>query len=157
MMEITLRKAQLTDVEAIRQLFFETITEVNSRDYSPDQISIWSASAGHSLKWMERVIKHYFIVAVAQKKIVGFAALTGSGDFDCLYVHKDFQRNGVGQLLLNHIEQEATKRALSLITSDVSITAKPFFQRNGYEQVKINRKKRNGMVFITYAMEKKNG
>ncbi len=156
-MDITLRKAQLTDVEDIRQLFFDTITEVNSKDYSADQISIWSASAGNSLGWMQRIIKFHFVVALAEKKMVGFAALTPEGEFDCLYVHKDFQRSGVGQLLLDHIEAEAMKRQLPLITSDVSITAKPFFERNGYEQVKINRKKRNGMVFITYAMEKKNG
>jgi len=157
MMNLTLRKAQLTDVDAIRQLFFETITGINSKDYSPDQISIWSASAGNSIRWMQRITQYHFIVATHERNIVGFAALTPEGEFDCLYVHKNFQRSGIGQQLLEAIQQEADKRGLPLITSDVSITAKPFFERNGFQQVKVNRKKRNGMVFITYAMEKMNG
>ncbi|MEO0041404.1 MAG: hypothetical protein RL329_852, partial [Bacteroidota bacterium] len=38
-----IRIAQLSDVDAIRQLFQETIESVNRNDYNPDQIKIWSA------------------------------------------------------------------------------------------------------------------
>lgn len=44
-----------------------------------------------------------------------------------MFIHKDFQGKGVATLLLNEIERYAVAAGITRITSEVSITARPFF------------------------------
>lgn len=49
-----------------------------------------------------------------------------------MFIHKDFQGKGVATLLLNEIERYAVAAGITRITSEVSITARPFFEKRGY-------------------------
>ena len=64
------------------------------------------------------------------------------------------QRKGVGARLFNEIEARALELGLTNITTDASITARPFFERRGFQLVKENGIERDGVELINYAMEK---
>ena len=49
-----------------------------------------------------------------------------------MFVHKDFQGKGIATILLNEIERYATATGIIRITSEVSLTARPFFEQRGY-------------------------
>lgn len=71
---------------------------------------------------------HYFVVAVNQKsQIVGFSSITPQGYLHNMFVHKDFQDKGVATVLLNEIERYAAVMGIKRITSEVSLTARPFY------------------------------
>ena len=53
------------------------------------------------------------------------------GYFDSLYVHKDFQRNGIALALINIIEEQAKLPGIHDIHTEVSITAKPLMEACG--------------------------
>jgi len=46
---IKIRKVQLPDLSQIRQLFFDTITNV--ADYTPKQIKVWSLGVDNIERW----------------------------------------------------------------------------------------------------------
>lgn len=78
-----------------------------------------------------------------------------NGDYlDFMYVHKDFQRQGIAEILLNALEAEAKRRDTKIITSDISKTARPFFEKKGYVVVNEQENLRAGVVLINYKMKK---
>ena len=64
--DFTIRIAQPADVLELKDLFQDTVLNINRRDYSQDEVEDW-ASCGDDLSNIEEMIKtHYFIVAVNQ-------------------------------------------------------------------------------------------
>lgn len=72
-----------------------------------------------------------------------------------MFVHKDFQGKGIATILLNEIERYATTRGIMRITSEVSLTARPFFEKRGYI-VEVEQKRKANQLYLTnFWMEKK--
>ncbi|ABR42036.1 putative acetyltransferase [Parabacteroides distasonis ATCC 8503] len=46
-----------------------------------------------------------------------------------MFVHKDFQSKGIVTILLNDIERYAITAGITRVTSEVSLTARPFFEK----------------------------
>ena len=46
-----------------------------------------------------------------------------------MFVHKDFQGKGIATMLLEEIERYAITAGIMRITSEVSLTARPFFEK----------------------------
>ena len=139
-MKFLIRTAAPADLEAILMLFTQTIENSCSKDYTPDQIKVWTDSQYNRTSWAEKIRNQYFIVAEANQRIIGFASL--EHDYlDFMYVHHEFMKKGIASQLLKTLENEAQKNKVLLIKSDVSITAKPFFDgRPGgiYKSVKLS-------------------
>lgn len=150
-----IRKAGEKDIPAITQLFKETIEAVNSKDYNGEQIKVWSAGHIYTDRWINRLTSQYFIVAVIDEVIVGFGSITPEGYLDMMYVHKNYQGIGIAYALVDELLANASKNNLSIVTSDVSITAKPFFEKKGFTVVTPQRKMMGGVEFLNYKMEKK--
>ncbi|MER0440092.1 GNAT family N-acetyltransferase [Emticicia sp. W12TSBA100-4] len=137
---MTIRKATVADNQAITQLFYETITSVNVRDYDAQQIVTWASSAENKGFWQEQIEKQYFIIAENDEYLLGFASLTVDGYLDFMYVHKNHQKQGIASALLGNILTEANRLNLTKIWTDASITARPFFLNKGFIIEKIYTK-----------------
>lgn len=120
------------DVGAITHLFYETIQKVNTKDYPNDEIEDWSSWWVDHDKWEDKIEKQYFLKAQIDDKIVGFSSLATDGYLDFMFTHKDFQRQGIAASLIRKIERKAREQGNELIYSDVSITARSFFEANGF-------------------------
>lgn len=153
-MDIEIRQATIEDVPEITTLFRDTVREVNSKDYSDKQIQTWSAGANDTEKWEERVNRFYFLIAETNDTIVGFAYLKNGNYFDGLFVHKDYQRQGIASKLLRIIESKVMMDGFDEIKSDVSITALPFFEDHYYDVIKKQKKVLKGMTFENYIISK---
>jgi len=153
-MNFVVRIGAPADLEAILMLFTQTIENSCSNDYTPDQIKVWTDSKFDRIKWLKKIQNQYFIVAEANQRIIGFASL--EHDYlDFMYVHHEFMRKGIASQLLKALENEAQKNKVLLIKSDVSITAKSFFERNGFVEIKKNTLIRKGVEIVNFAMQKK--
>lgn len=146
---------QLEDLMQVRELFRHTIQKINSKDYNPQQIQVWSAAADEIMKWEDRLATQYFLVAKLENQVVGFGAMTSTGYLDTMYVHHHFQRRGIAQALLNDLLQYARNQNIGTIWSDVSITARPFFDQNGFSVEREQRKMYKETEFINYIVYKK--
>ena len=86
--------------------------------------------------------------------VVGFAYLKDGNYFDGLFVHKDYQRQGIASKLLRIIESKAMMNGFEDIKSDISITALPFFEDHYYNVIKKQKKVFKGMTFENYIVSK---
>ncbi len=151
--EIKIRRAGLDRVKEVTELFTSTIRSINSKDYGPVQIEVWSTVTDMS-GWRKRLSEQYFITADENGVIVGFASLTIEGLVDLFFVHKDHQRKKIGTLLMNEIERYARILNINKLFAEVSITALPFFEAKGFKLVKVFVKVHKETEFIDNLMEK---
>lgn len=128
-----IRRAEPEDTDQIRKLFFDTVTNINCKDYDDEQISVWASAFNDIKKWSSKIQEQYFLVAEDENKITGFGSITSDGYLDYMYVHKDHQGQGIATGLLNNLEQNAFEHDVKEIRAEVSITARPFFRSRGFE------------------------
>lgn len=148
------RKATISDLAEMQELFVQTIRSVCKNDYNPAQIEAWTSGAKITQRWIDVVEKQFVLLAIIQDKISGFGTLKDNNYIDFFFIHKDFQRQGIANKIFTELELEAKKHHSKIITSDVSITAKPFFEKKGFV-VKIEQKNMvKGVEIINYKMEK---
>ena len=150
-----IRAALQSDAVELKNLFQNTVLAINRRDYPQAEVEDW-ASCGDDLSNIENMIKtHYFIVAVNQQsEIVGFSSITSQGYLHSMFVHKDFQGEGIATMLLNEIEQYAITNGIMRITSEVSLTARPFFEKKGYIVEEEQKRKANQLSLTNFWMAK---
>ena len=151
--DFTIRVAQQSDIVELKDLYKNTVLVINRHDYSQEEVEDW-ASCGDDLSNIEDMIKtHYFIVAVNQQsQIVGFSSITSQGYLHSMFVHKDFQGKGIATMLLEEIERYAITAGIMRITSEVSLTARPFFEKKGYVVEKEQKRKANQLSLTNFRM-----
>lgn len=154
--DFAIRVAQQSDVIELRDLYKNTVLEINRRDYSQEEVEDW-ASCGDDLAKIKGMIEtHYFIVVVDQQsQVVGFSSITPQGYLHSMFIHKDFQGKGIATILLNEIERYATATGLIRVTSEVSLTARPFFEKRGYIVEEEQKRKANMLSLTNFWMAKK--
>ncbi|UOQ87173.1 GNAT family N-acetyltransferase [Gracilibacillus salinarum] len=152
-----IEKFNVSDIEEVVSLFYDTVHHVNRKDYSTTALHAWAPADEQAEKlatWCESLRANIAYVAKSQGRIVGFADLSFLGHIDRLYVHKDFQRKGIATALVDALESEAKKWNLLTVDTDASITAKPFFIKRGYRVVRPQIVKRRGVELRNYKMIK---
>ena len=152
--QYTLRKGEIEDLSALKALFAATVESFCSADYSPIQIEVWASGIEKNDRWIDMITNQLVIVAHNRNEIVGFATLVDFQYIDFFYVHKDHQRKGIADKLYAAIEKEAIKNQQIELKADVSITAKGFFEKSGFEVLAEQRVFRKGIELMNYKMKK---
>lgn len=161
-LSVVLRSYRPSDCSGVLQLFYDTVHTVNAKDYTEEQLNAWADGKPDADKWNESLAAHFSLVAEADGVLAGFGDMDETGYLDRLYVHRDFQRMGVGTALCQALEQEAdrimgqtqTPRPFC-ITTHASITARPFFEARGYQVQRKQQVERKGVLLTNYVMEKR--
>ena len=145
-----IREYRQSDCGEMAKLFYNTVHRVNSKDYTKEQIDVWATGNIDLEKWDVSFREHYTLVAVEDSIIVGFGDITADGYLDRLYVHADYQGQGVATAICDKLEEYISGD----ITTHASITAKPFFEGRGYVTVKKQEVVRSGVVLENFVMKK---
>ncbi len=153
---IILREYHSEDCTEIMQLFYDTIHSVNAADYNENQLNAWAPKLKDNdiAYWDSRFLQDHAVVAEKDGIIVGIGTSKSAGYFDMLYVHKDYQRIGVATLIADRIEKYFRSNGVMTLTTDASITAKPFFENRGYVVIKEQTVETRGQLFTNYKMQK---
>jgi len=152
---LELRAWQPADSAQICELFHAAINRIACEHYSAEQRAQWAHPSLDELFWHQRLSETQPTVAIAGPRIAGFVELIRDEAYiDCLYVHPDFARQGVGGLLLQHVLNQALLARLPALQVDVSLTARPLFEKAGFRLLHENRHVRNGVELINLRMEK---
>ena len=145
---------QSEDCKEIIELFYNTVRFVNAKDYNKAQLDVWAPKEIDISAWDKSLSEHYSVVIEKNGAIVGFGDLDATGYFDRLYVHKDYQRIGIAAAIANELEKYAQQNNIRTVITDASITAKPFFEKRGYQVVKKQTVERQGQCLTNFKMEK---
>ena len=145
-----LRKYQSSDCKEIAELFYHTVHTVNAKDYTQEQLDVWATGQVDLNQWDQSFQSHYTMVAVENGILVGFGDIDSTGYLDRLYVHADYQGRGIATALCDRLEQMVSGR----ITTHASLTAKPFFEKRGYQVIREQQVERQGVTLKNFVMEK---
>lgn len=149
-----LRRYRKEDLEEVVQLFYETIRTVNRKDYSEEQVEVWSNRCEYLRMNGAFFEKLYTIVAVEGKQIIGYGNIDETGYLDHLYVHKDFQSQGVATAICDELERHAKEMQAAKIRVYASVTAKSFFEKRGYTVEQEQQVELDGVKLTNYKMGK---
>lgn len=147
MNNIQIRDYQSGDFQQLCAIFIRAVTMTASQHYSPQQIAAW-AQIDES-RWKEKLVQSQGRVAVINAQLVGFITCI-EHYIDMLFVDPEYTRCGVASALLKPFIKSESE-----LTVDASITAKPFFERYGFQVVKQQRVECRGAWFTNFYMRYK--
>jgi putative acetyltransferase len=132
MSAVVLRPFLPADAKLCLAIFRASIDATASEDYDEDQIEAWKSRADDVPAFAGRLVEALTLLASRDGTVAGFASLKGAASIDMLYVDPAFSRGGVGAALIDALLRLAEARGVDRVTSDVSDTAKPLFERRGF-------------------------
>ena len=145
------REYRSSDCPQMARLFYDTVHNVNAKDYSRIQLDAWADGNVCLEEWDYSFSRHLTLVAVDGDEIVGFGDMDEGGYLDRLYVGFRRQGEGIGTAICDLLESRVR---VQKYTVHASLTAKSFFERRGYVSVKKQRVYRRGVELTNFVMEK---
>jgi N-acetylglutamate synthase-like GNAT family acetyltransferase len=129
----TIRKAQQEDKESIWRVHLKAIKETCISHYSREVIRLW-AERLQPAKYEDAIDHNEFLVAEENEAVIGFGELNqADGEIAGLYVSPDVGRRGVGQRLLDALEERASAFGLDCLYLTSSLNAVSFYERAGFK------------------------
>lgn len=151
---LQLRPFRPEDAETCLALFKDCVHRVNSRDYTVDQIEAWASPTIDLETWRARFDDRFAYVATEDGYIVGFTDMTREGHLNRVFVSADHQGRGIAGGLVRRLLKDAIDHSIEEITTDASITAKPFFERMGFSVVREQSVECRGVWMTNYRMQR---
>lgn len=148
-----IRRYQNGDEIRIGAIFHEAIHELARADYTPEQLDAWGSRHTDADYWRKRCERKRPFVKVQDGNVVGFIELDPDGHIGCTYVDPAYAGKGVMTEIMGSVKAEAIKLGLTKLFAEVSKTARPFFQRNGFVWVRNNRVDIRGVSLDNFVME----
>jgi len=144
-----IRQARKTDIPALLHVFKVSTESLASKDYSAEQIKVWVEGASAE-RFDEAIRNQYFLVAESQQQVIGFASLQDNNYIDFVFVHPEAAGKGLAQELIASL----LKTANFPVSVDASETAKPLFEKLGFELIQKNQLEIDGTSIHNYHMLK---
>ena len=153
--KIIVRKYKPEDSQALADIYYNTIHQINIQHYTEQQVKAWAPEASlESSGWVKKFEKTKPLVAMIGEIIVGFVEFEPNGHIDCFYCHHKYIGCGVGSTLMESVYEIAIQKEIKRIFAEVSITARPFFEKQGFTVAEEQTVVLRGVKFINYKMEK---
>ncbi len=153
---VTIRHYKEEDAQKTWQLFHNTIRTVNRQHYSAEQVEAWAPDDYEFEKWQKTMDETRPFIAEIDDEIVGFADLQADGYIDYFFCHADHQGQGVGRALMEKILKTAADKQMPHLYSNVSITARPFYEKFGFGVAREQQLELQGVKLTNFRMEKFN-
>ena len=151
---VKIREAEKTDLKELQSLYQSTIDAACGNDYTAEQREVWKSGILDKKRWTDAIQNQYFFIAEIKSTTVGFGSLKNGKYIDFLYVSKNHLRKGIANLIYMQLEKVALNEQKLELISDVSITAKPFFESKGFIIQQKNRVVKDGVELLNFRMTK---
>lgn len=152
---IVIRQYRPADAADTMAIFLADVTDTAAADYSPEQIQAWARPETRELStWHAAMHARNSYVAIVDGEPAGFSDVDRLGYIDMMFVDPRFLGLGVARQLLAHVEAYARAGRLTELTANVSITARPFFERYGFTVEAKQHPVMIGVELTNYAMKK---
>jgi putative acetyltransferase len=146
------RKIRTGEEIELWKLFYNTIHNVNILDYDEKQIAAWAPDDLDINIAIKKFREIDPFVVIKDEKIIGYADIQSDGYIDHFYCHHEFQRQGVGRVLFAALEEVARENGILEMYSNVSITARYFFEAMGFSVEKEQVVQVGDQKLINYKM-----
>ena len=152
---IKIRKYKESDSTILWNIFFHAVRNVNIRDYSQKQVEAWAPNDFDPSVWAKKMAQLSPFVAEMNGVVAGYADIQESGLIDHFFCHHEHQGRGVGSTLMKHILNIGEQRNIHCFYSEVSITARPFFEYFRFQIIKAQEIEVRGQKLNNFLMERR--
>lgn len=150
---LTIRRYRKGEEPLLWTLFFNTVHNINIRDYSLAQVSAWAPHDVDPAIWKQKIQEINPFVAEWGGKIAGYADVQADGLIDHFFCDMSCQGKGIGRALMEALFDEGRRLGVTRYYAYVSITARPFFEHMGFTVVKEQQVDVRGAVLPNFVME----
>jgi putative acetyltransferase len=133
---LLIRAIRPEDARAFLEVHHAAVRGLASKDYSSEVIETW-APMPKTTQNVGAVQSNpdgeYRLVAEIDGRLVGISCIVAEkNELRACYVSPSASRRGVGSALLREIERAAREQGSTYLDAESSLTAAPFYKRNGY-------------------------
>lgn len=152
-----IRRYRPGDETAIGWIYHDAVHQLTCKDYTDQQRQAWATPVVQDEAWVRKWRSHCERmqpwVAEVKGEIAGFIEFESSGHIDCTYVSPKHAGKGCMSALMEQVFTEARRSNLVRLFAEVSITARPFFERHGFRVIRENPHEVRGIPILNYIME----
>jgi putative acetyltransferase len=142
------------DAEATLSVFRRAVRQTARADYSAEQVAAWAPDDLELTAWHQRRRASETLLAVVGDRVAGFTDLDAGGYVDMLFVDPAFARRGVATALISAVVDLAQQRGIATLATYASLTARPFFEREGFVVTEERHPVVRGVVLTNFAMRR---
>lgn len=151
---LEIRRFESGDEETLRTIFYYTVRKICINDYTDAQVSAWAPNIYVAEDWNKKIALLNPFVVLLDGQVVGYADLQPDGYVDHFFCHWQHQGKGVGTALMQQLIAEGARNFNHRLYANVSLTAKPFFERHGFIVAKQQSVDIRGQTLTNFLMEK---
>lgn len=140
------------DAPALFALQGAAIHGLAARHYTPAQLAAWAPPDRDIDGFAARLAGTTILIARLGTRLAGFTNLTAGGLVDFLFVHPDCAGRGIGARLLAAVAVAGRRQGLTGLSAHVSLTARPTFERQGFQVVAVQQVPVKGEVLTNFRM-----
>jgi putative acetyltransferase len=150
----SLRAYQARDLPAIVGLFQAAVSQLTAQHYDRAQRQAWAPALSDMPAWQTRLASLDLLIAEDGQAIAGFIGFTSNGHIDLLFTAPGYARQGVATALYAAAEQRLRTAGARELFTEASLTARPFFARQGFSEEQAQTVTRGAVTLPRFAMRK---
>lgn len=148
----TLRPLLPDDADTVADIFRDAVLNGTARHYTEAERIAWAGPMPDPERWRDRVGGSVGLMAEIAGQAVGFMTLAAPGHIDLAFVRPAFAGQGIGAELLEALTVIARASGGQQLTSNVSLAARPFFERHGFVVTAQGSIVRRGVILNNFDM-----
>lgn len=154
-MPTTIRALGPGDAPHVGRIYFCAVYEGAREHYSFEQRRAWAGDTVDPDYWSQRLAGQLGFIAEQGGEPVGFMTINPAGYIDLAFVLPSAAGAGIGKQLYAAIEQKGRDLGASVLTTEASKPAKPFFESQGWTVEAAQSIERRGVSLTNYRMQKR--
>ena len=155
--EISIRRIVESDFYPMATLFYRAVHIGAAALYSEEQRTAWAPDVPDCETLSARLREQTVFVAETPTQPgtpIGFMTLSDSGLIDMAFVDPDWAGRGVGGRLHDAVLKLASDRNLESLTTEASLIARPFFEKQGWSVIRSQTVQRDGVDLQNFLMRR---
>ncbi|WOT06188.1 GNAT family N-acetyltransferase [Shewanella youngdeokensis] len=149
----------------VSQLYHLAINSIENSVYSQAEKQAWSYAPRSEYHWHKRLSRSKSWLMIDDERTqLGLPVCCGMiniethfhslGYIDSLYVHPDYQRQGIAAALFNQLQSWARITKVRELSVDASKLSKPLFLTHGFKQRHRSYQEKRGQIIMGFLMSK---
>lgn len=151
-----IRRFRAHDAPFLAELFHASVRKVGIRDYSEDQVTVWSPDVPDASKYIEQASDgRLFLVAVDETdRPVAYGDLESDGHIDHLYCSPEAVGSGIASAIYHRLEEAAIEQGMEFLFVEASEAARRLFERRDFQIIERQELMIDGVIIHNYRMNK---
>lgn len=149
-----IRVATTSDIPELATVYRHSVEAIAPQRYSSEQVEAWTCFPSDTESFRNFILEPTTFVAETEGMILGFSGVEENGHITSLYVHGDYNRQGIGSLLLGIVIKYAKSHKIPRLYTEASEFSCALFKKFGFQIYDTEEVMRKGVYFKRYLMEK---